>query len=37
MKMTEDIEAKWLDGKNGPKSELTCNTCHRGEPKPKKG
>jgi hypothetical protein len=36
MKMTQDINAKWLDGKNGPKAEVSCNTCHRGEAKPKK-
>jgi Photosynthetic reaction centre cytochrome C subunit len=36
MKMTEEIDTKWLDGKNGPKAMVTCNTCHRGEAKPKK-
>jgi hypothetical protein len=36
MIMTQEINSKWLDGKNGPKAEIGCNTCHRGEPKPKK-
>lgn len=36
MKMTAELNQKWLDGKNGPKGQVTCNTCHRGAEKPEK-
>ena len=36
LRMTAELNAKWIN-KLAPKAEVTCNTCHRGEAKPKKG
>jgi hypothetical protein len=35
MRMTEELNSKWIK-KVDAKAEVTCNTCHRGQPKPEK-
>ena len=34
MKMTADINAKWLAGVKDAKQQVTCATCHQGHEKP---
>jgi hypothetical protein len=34
MRLTDELNAKWFNGKVAPKATITCNTCHKGKEKP---
>jgi hypothetical protein len=34
MRLTDELNAKWFNGKVAPKATATCNTCHHGKEKP---